>query len=96
MSDKDYRKSTFGYVFVLGGRAISWKSIKQERTADSTSVAEYVAACEAAKEAVWFKRFFMELGIVPLARQLLTVNCDSSGAVTQSKEPGSHKSQNHV
>ena len=93
MLDKDSRKSTSGYVFMLGGGAISWRSIKQECTADSTSEAEYVAACEAAKEAVWLKRFLMELGVVPLVRQPLTVYCDSSGAVAQSKEPRSHKSQ---
>ena len=27
-SDKDSRKSTSGYVFTLGSRAISWRSIK--------------------------------------------------------------------
>lgn len=61
MSDKDSRKSTSGYVFMLGGGAISWRSIKQECTADSTSEAEYVTACETAKETVWLKRFLMEL-----------------------------------
>ena len=66
MSDKDSRKSTSGYVIMLGGGAISWRSIKQECTVDSTSEAEYVAACEAAKEAVWLKRFLLELGVVPL------------------------------
>ena len=67
ISDKDFRKSTSGYVFMLGRGAISWRSIKQECTVDSTSEAEYVAACEAAKEAVWLKRFLLELGMVPLA-----------------------------
>ena len=38
----------------------------------------------------------MELGVVPLARQPLTVYNDSSGVVAQSKEPRSHKSQKHV
>ena len=48
MSDKDSRKSTAGYVFMLDGWAINWKSVKQEWTVDSTSEAEYVAACKAA------------------------------------------------
>ena len=96
MSDKDSRKLTSRYVFMPGRGAISWRSIKQECTADSTSEAKYVAACEAAKEAVWLKRFLMELGVVPLVRQPLTVYCDSSRAVAQSKEPRSHKSQKHV
>ena len=35
-SDIDSRKSTLGYVFTFGGRAISWRSIKQSSIADST------------------------------------------------------------
>ena len=52
MLDNDMRKSTSGHVFTLGGGAVSWRSIKQKCVADSTTEAEYVAACEAAKEAV--------------------------------------------
>ena len=35
-SDKDSRKSTSGYVFILDGRGISWRSVKQSCIADST------------------------------------------------------------
>ena len=45
----DFRKSTSGYVFILGGGAISWRSVKQSCIVDSTMEAEYVVACEAAK-----------------------------------------------
>ena len=51
-SNADLRKSTYGYVFALGGAAISWRSIKQSCIADSTTEAKYVAASEVAKEAV--------------------------------------------
>ncbi|KAH9705191.1 hypothetical protein KPL70_011781 [Citrus sinensis] len=44
MSDKDSRKSTSGYVFTLGSRASSWRSVKQSCIADSTTEAEYVTA----------------------------------------------------
>ena len=53
MSDKDSRKSTFGYMFTLGSGAISWRSVKQSCIADSTTEAEYVATSEAAKEAIF-------------------------------------------
>ena len=46
------RKSTSGYIFTLGGVAVSWRSIKQSCIVDSTKEAEYVATLEAAKEAV--------------------------------------------
>ncbi|KAL4018316.1 hypothetical protein IC575_021907 [Cucumis melo] len=51
-TDKDSRKSTSGSVFTLNGGAVVWRSIKQGCIADSIMEAEYVAACEAAKEAV--------------------------------------------
>ena len=53
-TDKDKRKSTSGCVFTLGGGAVIWRSVKQKCIADSTMEAEYVAASEAAKEAIWF------------------------------------------
>ena len=51
-SDLDFRKSTSGCVFTLEGGAISWRSVKQSCIVDSTMEAEYVVACEVAKEVV--------------------------------------------
>ena len=64
-ADKDSRKSTSGSVFTLGGGAVVWRSIKQSSIADSTMEAEYIAASEAAKEAIWLKNFLRDLKIVP-------------------------------
>ena len=44
------RKSTSGYVFLLGGAAVSWKSAKQTTVALSTAEAEYVALSTASQE----------------------------------------------
>ena len=43
----DFKKSTSGCVFTLGGEAITWRSVKQSCIADSIVEAEFVAACEA-------------------------------------------------
>ena len=51
-SDIESRRSTSGYVFTLGGGVVSWRSVKQSSIADFTMEAEYIAASEAAKEAV--------------------------------------------
>ena len=94
--DIDSRKSTSGYVFTLNGGAIGWRSVKQTCVADSTTEAEYVAASEAAKEAVWLKKFLLDLQVIPSADRPITRYYDNSRAVAQSKEPRYHKKQKHI
>ncbi|KAE8654354.1 Retrovirus-related Pol polyprotein from transposon TNT 1-94 [Hibiscus syriacus] len=61
--DLDNRRSTTGYVFTLGGGPICWKSTVQYVVALSTTEAEYMAAIEAAKEALWLTGLVKELGV---------------------------------
>ena len=87
----DSRKSTSGYVFTLNGGANCWRSVKQTCFADSTTEAEYVATSEATKEAVWMKKFLMDLQVILSADRPINLYCDNSGVVAQSKEPRYHK-----
>ncbi|XP_034685753.1 secreted RxLR effector protein 161-like [Vitis riparia] len=52
----DSRKSTFGYIYLLAGAAISWKSDKQTIIAASTMEAKFVACFEATIHAVFFSK----------------------------------------
>ena len=88
MSDKDSRKSTSRSVFTLGGGAMVWRSVKQSSIADSTMEAEYIAACEAAKEEIWLKKFFTDLEGFPNMDKPIVHYCDNSGAVANSKNQG--------
>ncbi|GJR06672.1 retrotransposon protein, putative, ty1-copia subclass [Tanacetum coccineum] len=45
--DRDDTKSQIGYIFVLNGGAVDWKSSQQSTTAMSAIKAEYIAAMEA-------------------------------------------------
>ena len=42
----DSHKSTSGYIFILAGGAISWRSVKQTMTATSTMEAEFISCFE--------------------------------------------------
>nr|GEV86776.1 retrotransposon protein, putative, Ty1-copia subclass [Tanacetum cinerariifolium] len=53
LTDADDLKSQTGYVFVLNGGDVDWKSAKQSIFATSSAEAEYIAAFDASKEAVW-------------------------------------------
>ncbi|RDY12925.1 hypothetical protein CR513_02206, partial [Mucuna pruriens] len=44
---QDSKRSISGYVYMLAGGAISWKSVKQTLIAPSTMVVEFVACFEA-------------------------------------------------
>ena len=46
----DIRMSTLGYVYTLGGTAVSWGSQLQKIVALSITEAEYVAITEASKD----------------------------------------------
>ncbi|WVZ71521.1 LOW QUALITY PROTEIN: hypothetical protein U9M48_020097 [Paspalum notatum var. saurae] len=83
-------------LYCLNGGAVSWKSSKQDTVADSATEAEYIAASEAAKEAVWIRKFVSELGVVPSASSPLDLYCDNSGAIAQAKEPKSHQKSKHI
>ena len=60
----DYKKSTYGYIFMMAEGAISWKCIKQTLTFSSTIEAEYVACYEATCHAIWLRNFISTLEVV--------------------------------
>jgi hypothetical protein len=96
LTDLDDSRSQSGYVFIMNGGAVSWKSSKQDTVSASTTEAEYIAASEAAKEAVWIRNFLMDLGVVQGASNPLDVYCDNNGAIAQAKEPRQHQKNKHI
>ncbi|GKG11227.1 hypothetical protein Tco_0342627, partial [Tanacetum coccineum] len=63
LTDADDMKSQTGYVFVLNGGAVDWKSTKQSIFPTSSTDDEYIAAFDASKEAVWIHKFIYGLGV---------------------------------
>ncbi|CAI7885822.1 unnamed protein product [Closterium sp. NIES-53] len=66
-TDSDYaneegRHSVGGYVFTLGGAAVSWKTKRQTVIATYTAEAEYIALFEGAREATYLRRLCEDLG----------------------------------
>ncbi|XP_042753151.1 secreted RxLR effector protein 161-like [Lactuca sativa] len=84
---RDDCKLQLGYVFIINGGVVSWKSSKQSVVAQSTIESEYIAASEAAQEAAWMKKFIRDLGVVPTIQDPLDVFYDNEGATTLAKEP---------
>ena len=56
MSDLHNARSQTGFVFLCGGAAISWRSVKETLVATWTNHSEIIALYEAAWECVWLRR----------------------------------------
>ncbi|KAG9444834.1 hypothetical protein H6P81_016174 [Aristolochia fimbriata] len=83
--DPDDRKSTSGFVFMVGSVAISWASKKQKRVARSTTEAEFVACSLANTEAVWIKGFLEDLKLSCWDGSPIQLFCDNQATVTTLK-----------
>nr|GFA07180.1 putative retrotransposon protein [Tanacetum cinerariifolium] len=95
LTDADDIKSQTGYVFVLNGGAVDWKSAKQSIFATSSAEAEYIAAFDASKEAVWVRKFISGLGVVPTIEEPISMYCDNTGAIAIANESGITKGARH-
>jgi hypothetical protein len=60
ISDVDELYATSGYVFTLGGAAVSWRSCKQTILTRSTMEAELAALDTATVEANWLRELLMD------------------------------------
>ena len=50
-------------------------------TADSITEAKNITASDAAKEAVWIKKFANKLGVVPIIADPVHLYCDNNEAI---------------
>lgn len=88
------RRSVTGYVFCMAGGAISWKSRRQPTVALSTTEAEYMAACEATREAVSWRMLLIELGLN--MREPTVIMSDNQGSIALTKNPEHHARSKHI
>ncbi|GJZ30336.1 retrotransposon protein, putative, ty1-copia subclass [Tanacetum coccineum] len=93
--DKDDTKSQTGYVFVVNGGAVDWKSKKQTTIAMSAAQAEYMAASKAAMDAVWIRKFVGDLGVMPSIKEPINMYCNNSAAIIFAKDSGIMKGARH-
>ena len=81
----DTRKFTVGYLFILAGGTISWKSAKQYVIAASLMVAEFVACFKATVSTNWLQNFISGLGLVDNIFKQLKIYCENTETIFLSK-----------
>ena len=92
--DPDTRKSTTGYVFLVGGGAFSWCSKRQGAVSLSSCEAEYYAGSQAAAEVAWQRQFMEEIGMK--LEDPVVVGSDSQSALNLVGNPVYHEKTKHI
>jgi len=87
-------KSTSGYIILLAGGIISWKSKLQSIIAQSTTEAEYIAINAVIKEAIYIKALLEELGFYK--QDKFPIYTDNNGALLLAKNPIFHERTKHI
>lgn len=96
ISDSKDSKSTSGYVFTLGGAAVSWKSSKQTCIARSTMESEFIALDKAGEEAEWLRNFLEDIPCWPKPVSAICIHCDSQSAIGRAQSNMYNGKSRHI
>ncbi|GJR76036.1 zinc finger, CCHC-type containing protein [Tanacetum coccineum] len=96
ISNTKDNSSTSGWVFLLGGGAISWASKKQTCITGSIMEFEFVALAATGKEAEWLKNLLLEIPpwVKPMAP--IFIRCDSAAILTKAYSQMYNRKSRHL
>eukprot|EP00963_Diacronema_lutheri_P011084 scaffold1315_cov510-Pavlova_lutheri.AAC.1 len=83
-TDKETRRSRTGYLFMVNGSIIDWRSQLQSTVATSTAEAEYMSLAECVKKALWLRTMLAEL--LGKASQPVLIYCDNQPVLHMAKD----------
>jgi hypothetical protein len=92
--DLDKRRSTTGYVIMLGNSPIAWKSRLQTTTAKSTTEAEYMSVSDTSAEILYFIPLLHDMGIS--ATEAIKILEDNQGCISIAKNPINNSRTKHI
>jgi hypothetical protein len=92
--DLEARRSTGGMAFYLNESLVTWCSHKEKTVALSLCEAEFIAATEAAKQALWLRTLLSEL--TATKPMTVTLFVDNNSAIALMKNPVFHGRSKHI
>ena len=92
--DLTTRKSVSGYLFLVAGGAVSWRSQRQPVVALSSTESEYIAMTTACKELVWLRQLLNDMGFPQDSPTVLFG--DNQGALALVRNPVYHDRTKHI
>ena len=94
-TDTSNRKSQSGYVFMVYGGAVSWRSKKQPTIATSSCEAEIISLSMSMKEALWLRMLMSELKLID-PEEPTKVFEDNQGAKALVSDPKFSDRSKHI
>lgn len=88
------RKSVSGYIVECANGPLTWSSKQQVVVALSSCEAEYLACSHCARQVLWLRSLFHELGFSQ--NQATPLYCDNQGTVACTHDPQSHSRMKHI
>ena len=89
-------KSTTGWIFTLGGAAVSWRSKKQSMASDSSMLSELIALADAAKEAEWLKNLLVDIPLWKKPSPAVMINCVNKATIYRVENKTYNGKSRHV
>ncbi|WJZ99452.1 hypothetical protein VitviT2T_017897 [Vitis vinifera] len=89
-------KSHSGYVFTLGGAAVSWKSSKQMVIARSTMESEFITLDKCGEEAEWLRHFLEDIPRWSKPVPPICIHCDSQSAIGRAQSNMYNGKSRHI
>nr|GEZ18240.1 retrovirus-related Pol polyprotein from transposon TNT 1-94 [Tanacetum cinerariifolium] len=96
ISDIMDSRSTSGYVFTLGGAAISWKSSKQTVIAKSTMESEFIALDKCGEEGEWLRQFVEDVPRWPKPITAISIHYDSQSEIGTARSTMYNGKSRHI
>ena len=89
-------KSYSGYVFILGGATVSWKSSKQTVISKSTMESKFITLDKCGEEAKWLRHFLKDIPRWPKHVPLICMHCDSHFVIGRAQNSMYNGKSRHI
>lgn len=87
---------TSGWIFILGGGAVSWASKKQTCITHSTIESEFIALAAAGKEAEWLRNLLLDIKLWPQPMPAISLHCDSQATMSRAFSKIYNRKSRHI
>ena len=89
-------KFTLGYIYLLVGNVVSWKSVKHSLITSSTMAAKLLTCYETSNHRIWLRNFVMGVHIVDGVDRALKLFCDNKSAMLHSNNNRSSMNSKYI